>query len=321
MKLTMSRETIAQFPLLNLIQRLKIGLAIFDKKGNLVETNKEAMTLLKIGISDESQYSFKDLFEGKASNNKSGFSDWMDQLIANKTVLSPTGRPHVHLELQGFGFQDLFYLSITDVSKRIEEELELTHLKNQLQAFGTSSKQAHILISKDLKVIAFNKQAEINVRLFYGKTLTEKEDFKRYIVPGTEELFFQHFDKALSGNAIRYELPILFPNGQELWFIVEYLPIWDDSGELFGISFNTINENDLISTRKQLEIQNQKLKEIARIQSHDIRRPLASIMGIADLMKQTEQNPLSLELLNLMEKATNDLDEVIKRIVDSTSLD
>lgn len=74
-----------------------------------------------------------------------------------------------------------------------------------------------------------------------------------------------------------------------------------------------------ISTRKlygqQLEEQNARLKKIAWLNSHEIRRPLCNITGLIPLIKASAGNTEDLKhLLALLEKASTELDETISKI-------
>lgn len=64
----------------------------------------------------------------------------------------------------------------------------------------------------------------------------------------------------------------------------------------------------------QLKKQNAVLREVARIESHELRQPVASIMGLMMLLKE---NPYTEEpeYLDLLDKSVNQLDERIRKIV------
>ncbi len=66
----------------------------------------------------------------------------------------------------------------------------------------------------------------------------------------------------------------------------------------------------------EIEARNEALKKIAQVQSHEIRGPLTSIMGVMDLMKSEANN---LEYFGYLETAVSNLDEKIKLIVDMSS--
>jgi len=70
---------------------------------------------------------------------------------------------------------------------------------------------------------------------------------------------------------------------------------------------------------KLLKAQNEALSEIARIQSHEIRKPVSSIMGIMQLIKDSAYQA-DAEHLQLLELSVGQLDEKIRLIVKETYL-
>ncbi|WP_345949243.1 PAS domain S-box protein [Mucilaginibacter sp. PAMB04274] len=70
-----------------------------------------------------------------------------------------------------------------------------------------------------------------------------------------------------------------------------------------------------IAYTRAIEKQNVKLREIAYMQSHIIRAPLTRIMGLSDLITQNVQEAPDPKLLDYLNTSVNELDEVIKAIV------
>lgn len=69
--------------------------------------------------------------------------------------------------------------------------------------------------------------------------------------------------------------------------------------------------NDSLS---EIEGQNVIFKKIAQVQSHDVRGPLSSVLGLMNVIKYEDYAP-SKEYLVLMEGALNKLDEKLKSVV------
>ncbi|HXI01127.1 MAG TPA: GAF domain-containing protein [Sphingobacteriaceae bacterium] len=74
---------------------------------------------------------------------------------------------------------------------------------------------------------------------------------------------------------------------------------------------------ELDRSLKQLKNQNAILSEIARIESHEIRQPVASILGVMALIK--EFGTENMEYMQLLELSVNQLDERIRTIVTHTN--
>ena len=85
--------------------------------------------------------------------------------------------------------------------------------------------------------------------------------------------------------------------------------------ECLGALANQVSHiMELDRSLNQLKAQNTSLREIARIQSHEIRQPVASIMGLMALMKDSSGTN-DQEYLDLLEASVNQLDERIRTIV------
>lgn len=70
---------------------------------------------------------------------------------------------------------------------------------------------------------------------------------------------------------------------------------------------------------KEIEEQNEKLKEIAWMQSHKVRGQVATILGLCQFVDEhKEEDPHTKEVLEGIKTATRDLDEVIKEINELT---
>lgn len=105
-----------------------------------------------------------------------------------------------------------------------------------------------------------------------------------------------------------------------------------------GIYYNTVraptdNEMEMInrtaniirvlieSERNQAHLldQNKRLRDIAEISSHNIRKPLASILGLVQLFdKENLQNPLNNEVIDYLQASSEELDLVIRTIIQKT---
>lgn len=93
--------------------------------------------------------------------------------------------------------------------------------------------------------------------------------------------------------------------------------------EIAHLQFKGINANIVIATDiterlkyiNAIEEQNEKLKEIAWMQSHVVRAPLARIIGLVNVIKEMEGDIVEKEkMLDYVIISANELDEVIKSI-------
>lgn len=184
----------------------------------------------------------------------------------------------------------------------------------KLRSFFESSASCHLLIGKELEVITFNRNmAEFierhhNVILYPGITV-DKILHEAYL-----ENFIQDYELALSGVPVKYEREVEYAEAT-IWWYVTFEPGYNSAGEIVGISYNATDITERKHNEKRILEQNSSLSTIAHIQSHELRRPVASILGFMHLFKYGGYKATRYEL-EMMEKAVNELDDKIKEIVD-----
>jgi len=85
---------------------------------------------------------------------------------------------------------------------------------------------------------------------------------------------------------------------------------------IHGVVINSRDISERMNYIQAIEAQNTKLKEIAWIQSHMVRAPLARIMGLVNLLKSHSVEEISgNEILEHISNSTNELDNIIRTIV------
>lgn len=107
-------------------------------------------------------------------------------------------------------------------------------------------------------------------------------------------------------------------NGQPIWVRMDISPIFEEAKLVKFIGITTeITERKHFEER--LKQQNEQLKEIAWISSHDVRRPVASILGLISLYdKEMPFQEFNHEILTHLSTCALELDQVIRKIVFKT---
>jgi len=90
--------------------------------------------------------------------------------------------------------------------------------------------------------------------------------------------------------------------------------IFNDQKEPEGIFCIGYNITELVSAQTVIENKNSQLSEIGYIQSHVVRKPLANIIGLIDLLTVMDLGPEAKQLHDLLNSCAKQLDEVIKDI-------
>jgi PAS domain S-box-containing protein len=135
---------------------------------------------------------------------------------------------------------------------------------------------------------------------------TDRETLERLIQTiGRKEVF--------TGELINYK-----KNGEPYWTSVNLTPIFDENGVFqFGISVESV-----ITEKKEKEqkilAQHAALQRIAWSNSHELRRPVSSIIGLVSLLRDIGDENEKVHCLDALEKCSKDLDAMIRSINNET---
>ncbi|XHR95982.1 GAF domain-containing protein [Mucilaginibacter sp. UC70_90] len=192
------------------------------------------------------------------------------------------------------------------------QKASISESEMKLKAIFDSSKDTHILVGRNLEVMAFNKSASVFIKSLYNKKLANGDNIISYTEPALVNSFSKYFAVALTGRSIKREWELLAGTPNACWKETSFIPVKNNSSEVIGIAINSTD----ITTRKrheeQINIQKEALNRIAIIQSHELRRPVASLLGILDLMRMEN---IDFGYFNIIEHTVNELDEKIRGIV------
>jgi len=172
---------------------------------------------------------------------------------------------------------------------------------------GTAATGAQINRPTDLKVDVLGDILFADNVLFNGKD-------KIYF-----EKFATCYELALKGRAFK-SVEDMKINNETRYTTVTFNPVFDDDMKITGVSCFA---RDITESRKHLlkiEEQNTALREIAFIESHKVRGPVANIIGLEQLFNyQDLTDPMNEQIIHSMGIVTKQLDNIIKQIVDKSN--
>lgn len=103
-------------------------------------------------------------------------------------------------------------------------------------------------------------------------------------------------------------------NGVKYWVNIEFTPLFTADGKFDG--YISIQNNITARKEKEEKIrhQNEILKNIAWMGSHELRKPVASILGLIELITETDDPAEKQDSIRLMQQCTLQLDQIIRTI-------
>jgi PAS domain S-box-containing protein len=219
-----------------------------------------------------------------------------------------------------------FIKNISDLVKT-EKELraktrELSEKEADLTALIENTQDLICSVDADYKLITANNAylnyifKRYNHSLKKGTYMFEQspEDVKEYWLP--------IYNRALQGESFKLERHYLIEN-QDIWLEHSFNPIREENGKIRGVSFYIKNiteiklkEQALQKSNEELTKRNNELDRFVYSVSHDLRAPLASILGLIEISKNENDLNNRDNYLQLMQKSIYKLDEFIKEIIE-----
>jgi PAS domain S-box-containing protein len=195
-----------------------------------------------------------------------------------------------------------------------ESILKIKQSEANLQAIFNSTQEGFVLLDDTYHIISFNEKALVarflnkdHIPFQVGKSIFDYVDDYR------KAPLQSYLNQVDAGSTIEYELEFDV-EGKSLWMHYTIMPVYQDNSKM-GICINGREITDFKRYVHTIESQNAKLKEISWTQSHMVRGPLARIMGLNSLIRESTDVQEQDELLHFLEQSCTDLDTVVRKIV------
>jgi PAS domain S-box-containing protein len=198
-----------------------------------------------------------------------------------------------------------------DITKEKTTQEKIFNDGQNLRAIINNTRDLIWSVDREFNIITGNQAFWERVENVTGKT--EKEvtnaDFEQELM----KVFLVSYQKAFQGEAFKfvrqreYDRQIRF---EELSFN----PIYDQKQQVIGVNCFLRDITEQQQHLEQIEQQNAKLKEIAWIQSHKVRVPVANLLGLVQLLESESDQ----EAIDKIRQTSLQLDAVIREITAQT---
>jgi PAS domain S-box-containing protein len=203
--------------------------------------------------------------------------------------------------------------TIQDIQNRVAYQEKMADTAQQYRSlFDLTPVPMWTFDAKSYKIIAANAAAATE----YGYEQEEllQRTISQMFYPGV----FSQFAKQLSMPSTKAQISEhRRKNGQRLYVEMYYTEIEHEKKKAFLLLARDITER--LNNMRAIESQNQRLREIAWMQSHKVRAPLARILAIAQLIEPEYFDPAhDRHLVDEICKSAHELDEILMEIVQRT---
>jgi PAS domain S-box-containing protein len=204
---------------------------------------------------------------------------------------------------------------------KILQELDIS--RQVLRVIFDNLTSALLLVAPDTRIIFVNKHARKGSIVTHGREMKVGESIMSYHQhgdPENHERFKMNFERALqTKTAIVDEREMHFPP-LTFWIRTEYTPIFDNDTTV-GILLHFHNVTDRKKMENQTERQTDILNHIAWSQSHETRQPLATLLGLINILDKKSLTEENKQIIGLLEETAQKLENVIRQNVIRANID
>jgi PAS domain S-box-containing protein len=209
---------------------------------------------------------------------------------------------------------------VTDITDRRADEEALKKSEANLRTIFDNTDTAYILIDAGLNILSFNTLAQKYSEENNGKSLAVNQPIKNYFSEARWPFVEQTIDKAITGETVNYELNFTADDGVTKWYDVRWLNIKNSNDQNWGfiLANKDITESKTAALEREKIIadliqHNNDLKQFTYIVSHNLRAPVANIIGLSDMLVEDDlDQETRQEITGRVSSSIKNIDIVIK---------
>jgi len=204
----------------------------------------------------------------------------------------------------------VYFQDIT-VEKRIQKKIH--NDEQNLRAIINNTQDLIWSVDQNFKVITANRPFWERIAYLTGKTPASlmNADFE----PAFFKPFLRGYKKAFSGKAFKTFRERQLDDGLH-YEEINFNPICDQNKKVIGVNCFLRDVTKEYKYLDRIKKQNEQLKEIAWLQSHKVRVPIANMLGLLNVLDTYEgDDRCKAETLCQIRLLTKQLDEVIRDII------
>jgi len=208
-----------------------------------------------------------------------------------------------------------------DITDKVNSQKEISWTKKSLEAIINNTEDLIWSLDKNFSYLYMNQAYKNAIGAQTGAE-PKTGDSSMHIIFGDEVLkkWQEYYTRGFKGESYIVENELLEPGtGKPFFYETSFNPIYDVDGEITGIGCFSRNITERINTNKSIIDQNERLRNIASLSSHELRRPVATMLGLINIIdRENFNNPENLEIIDHLLVTGNEIDDVIHLIVNKT---
>jgi len=201
-------------------------------------------------------------------------------------------------------------------------QVKLLQEEARFKAIYNNTSDLNFFVDADLNILAVNKTAIEHIQYTSNKTPVVGTNLLDYFPSEMHDAIQFKIAEATEGMPSQLLQSYKDDHNHTMWLKSRYYPIFNQDGRLLGVNISSRDVSDLVNANIILEKQNKQLRDIARMNAHEIRKPLTNILGLIHLVELEHKPFLTNEansLIDHLKSSSTELDVVIRKIVETAA--
>jgi PAS domain S-box-containing protein len=312
-----SIQTVAQqaLKLQTIFESITDAFFILDKTWRIVFVNSEWERLIELSRKDVIGRNLWDFFPGQVG--KTFYQQYHYALRTGRGVHFEAylEERDIWLEVKGFPSDEGLSVYFTEISEKIALRQELEKLSKV-----ASNTRYGVVIANDRGDIEWTNNSFSQITGFLPPEIVGKNIVDVLFNPNLTPDLYAAICQALGQSGFYIgEVPFVSKEQMELWLNLEITTVHDEARALkwYILLITDITMNKLVLEErtnfiKELQRHNQSLEQFSHIVSHNLRAPVANILGLTSILELPDKEDPNYFLLQGLKTAAGNLDSIIR---------
>ncbi|WP_407429613.1 PAS domain S-box protein [Arcticibacter sp.] len=209
-------------------------------------------------------------------------------------------------------------IMVHNVTEMMRAREEVIIAKTNLDASINNINNLIWSVDSEYRILSMNTVFKRQIKASYNLELSAGDSILlEALDPEQIKKWKTLYDKTLAGEVIVFNTSVI---GLKNTYEIKMNPIYHDD-KIIGVVSQGRDIQDALNEAIRAQKQNEELRQIVELASHDIRGPVASLMGIVPLFNESQpDDPFNADIINHVRTLATQLDDILHKIVDKSYL-